>query len=129
MAFPPLRKPTITCACHLLRSKELVAALVSLFAAGCTLHPTNPAPRPGPELAEFSADAKTETIAPVGYPATYQALLAACAQWLSADGVLTNLPPTMPSEFFASSTHLNERGAARYTEALAGQLKPHLRPR
>ena len=66
MAFPPLRKPTITCACHLLRSKELVAALVSLVVAGCTLHPTNPAPRPGPELAEFSADAKTETIAPVG---------------------------------------------------------------
>lgn len=39
-------------------------------------------------------------------------------EWLQADRVLTNLPPTMPDRFFASPTHLNAGGRREYLSPL-----------
>jgi hypothetical protein len=41
---------------------------------------------------------------------------------LIADQPLHELPATLPDAFFASSTHLNERGVKLYTERLATAL-------
>lgn len=46
--------------------------------------------------------------------------------WLEPDGLLAGLPGTLPDELFASVTHLNARGAQRYTQILAEHLRAHL---
>ena len=65
------------------------------------------------------------------HAATRDTLLRQWSQWLDADGTLTQLPATLPDDLFARTTHLNEAGAHRYTEALAqclrGQLAAHHR--
>ncbi len=44
-------------------------------------------------------------------------------QWMQADLLLTNLPPTMPDSCFASTTHLNLEGARLFTKFLAQSLR------
>jgi hypothetical protein len=44
-------------------------------------------------------------------------------EWLEADAALTTLPNTLPDRYFATTTHLNARGRARFTETLAAQLR------
>jgi hypothetical protein len=61
------------------------------------------------------------------YPQLHAELLRQWGQWLKADFVLTNLPPTLPDDSFARSTHLKETSVPPYTEQLATALKPHLR--
>lgn len=45
------------------------------------------------------------------------------SEWLQADRVLTNLPPTMPDRLFASPTHLNAGGRQAYLSTLRDVLK------
>ena len=61
------------------------------------------------------------------YPELQTDLLRQWSQWLQADTALTNLPPTLPDDSFVRTTHLKESVIPRYTEQLAGALKPHLR--
>ena len=69
-----------------------------------------------------------ESFAPPGYPARWQDILGQWGQWIQADILLTNLPPTMPDSCFASTTHLNQQGASRFTEIVARCVEPHLPP-
>jgi hypothetical protein len=62
-----------------------------------------------------------------GYPELQTDLLRQWSQWLQADAPLTNLPPALPDDSFVRTTHLKESFIPRYTEQLAGALKPHLR--
>jgi len=48
------------------------------------------------------------------------------SQWLGADGVLEKLPAILPDDLFASTTHLNERGARLYADLLAHMLSGYL---
>ena len=43
-------------------------------------------------------------------------------EWLQADVLLEDLPPTLPDELFASTAHLNERGQRAYTEMIGRKL-------
>jgi len=61
------------------------------------------------------------------YPQLHAELLRQWSQWLQADAALTNLPPALPEDSFVRTTHLKESVIPRYTEQLAGALKPHLR--
>ena len=63
-----------------------------------------------------------EGFAGLGHAAKHREMLETWGGWLGADRVLTNLPATLPDGLFASTTHLNEGGAALYTEALAKAL-------
>jgi len=54
--------------------------------------------------------------------ARLQEILREWSQWLEADRVLTNLPPTMPDRFFASPTHLNADGRKEYLVPLRAVL-------
>ena len=63
--------------------------------------------------------------APPNYAELHRELLSRWSQWLSADA-LADLPPTLPDELFAKTTHLNERGAAEYTALLARTLSRRL---
>jgi hypothetical protein len=65
-----------------------------------------------------------ESFAPTNYATRWGQLLRQWGQWMGADQVMTNLPATLPDSCFASTTHLNQQGAARYTRSLAEQLKP-----
>jgi hypothetical protein len=65
-----------------------------------------------------------ESFAPTNYPTRWEQLLRRWGQWTGADQVLTDLPATLPDSCFASTTHLNEQGAARYTRSLAERLEP-----
>lgn len=67
-----------------------------------------------------------DSFAPPDYASRYQRILRQWAQWMGADAVLTNLPASMPDRFFASTTHLNEKGSLVYSEILARCLQPHL---
>jgi hypothetical protein len=60
------------------------------------------------------------------YGKNYQEILSRWSGWIKPDVVLSNLPPTLADPFFASQTHLNQRGAKRYTKLLSRSLKPHL---
>jgi hypothetical protein len=65
-----------------------------------------------------------ESFAPENYAARWERLLQQWGQSMGADQVLTNLPPTLPDSCFASTTHLNQQGAERYTRILARWLQP-----
>ena len=67
-----------------------------------------------------------ESFAPTGYATRSQNLLRQWARWMSPEIILTNLPATMPDSSFASTMHLNEPGALRYTEILINCLQPLL---
>jgi hypothetical protein len=54
---------------------------------------------------------------------TCRAMLDQWAGWLGADAVLTNLPPTLPDDLFASVTHLTAPGADTFTALLARELR------
>jgi hypothetical protein len=56
-------------------------------------------------------------------PARVRELLFTWAAWIGADAVLTNLAPVLPDSQFATGTHLNSRGAARFTRQLAFSLR------
>ncbi|HNQ88219.1 MAG TPA: hypothetical protein PKM73_06375 [Verrucomicrobiota bacterium] len=43
--------------------------------------------------------------------------------WLEPDGLLTNLPVTMPDRWFASVTHLNSAGSVEFSGRLAAEVK------
>jgi hypothetical protein len=43
-------------------------------------------------------------------------------RWMQADGLLTNLPPTLPKVCFSTTAHLNPIGQKRFTAALAREL-------
>ena len=49
--------------------------------------------------------------------------------WMQADALLTNLPTTLVDAGFAKSGHLNGRGQAELTTALARELAPLLEPK
>jgi hypothetical protein len=66
------------------------------------------------------------SFAPPNYSKTYQDMLTQWGQWMKADAVLTNLPPTLSDLLFASTTHLNAAGAKHFTRTLATSLKPHI---
>lgn len=68
------------------------------------------------------------SFAPPNYAARRQEMLDQWAQWMRADAQLTDLPPTLPDSFFASTTHLNEAGALYYTTILAKCLEPYVEP-
>ncbi|MCX6926440.1 MAG: hypothetical protein NT154_25015, partial [Verrucomicrobia bacterium] len=65
-----------------------------------------------------------QSFAPEDYPTRWHQLLRQWGQWMAADQVLTNLPATLPDSCFASTTHLNQQGAERYTRMVAQQLQP-----
>ena len=48
------------------------------------------------------------------------------SQWLQADGILEQLPATLPERLFATTTHLNESGARFYTDLLAESLGKYI---
>ena len=58
-----------------------------------------------------------------GHMERYQSMLVQWGQWLQADVVLSNLPPTMEDENFATKTHLTEAGTGIYTKLLAKELR------
>jgi hypothetical protein len=60
------------------------------------------------------------------FPAVHQRMLADWGSWLEADSMLTNLPAVMRDGLFASTTHLNEFGAALYSELIARELAKYL---
>ena len=66
-----------------------------------------------------------ESMAPKDYHLRYQEILAQWGQWMRADVLLSNLPPTMPDFDFASTTHLNHRGVEQYSRRLAAHLETH----
>jgi hypothetical protein len=47
------------------------------------------------------------------------------AIWLEADGVLNDLPITLPASLFASTTHLTETGTREFTARLAELIRNH----
>jgi len=60
--------------------------------------------------------------APPNYAQQHRQMLEQWSQWLGADAALVDLPPTLPDELFAKTTHLNEAGAAEFTTLLARRL-------
>jgi hypothetical protein len=46
-------------------------------------------------------------------------------QYLRADGILTNLPATLPDHCFSTTTHLNPVGAREFTHSLAAVIERH----
>jgi hypothetical protein len=62
------------------------------------------------------------------YPQLHADLLRQWSQWLQADAALTNLPPALPDDSFARTTHLKESVIPRYTEQLAAAVRSHLSP-
>jgi hypothetical protein len=63
-----------------------------------------------------------ESFAPTSYGARWQQMLSQWGQLIGADGVLTNLPAALPDDCFASTTHLNQRGAVQYSRQLVAAL-------
>lgn len=63
-----------------------------------------------------------KSFVPPGHDQRQLVMLNEWGRWLRTDGVLTNLPPSMPDEDFATATHLNGKGAHAYTEMLAREL-------
>ena len=119
---------------------------------GSAIDPHQFVPQPGQGNTEYRLSAKMETAGsafrsalPPGaqlivgitpspqsfvtadYPVRHLTMLADWSQCLQADGVLADLPPTLPDRFFASTTHLNEAGAQLYAKILARSLRQHLR--
>ena len=62
--------------------------------------------------------------APPNYAQQHRQMLEQWSQWLGADAALVGLPPTLPDNLFARTTHLNEAGAAEFTTLLARSLTP-----
>lgn len=62
------------------------------------------------------------SFAPQNYKARAQQILAEWARALGADQSLTNLPTILPDSAFASTTHLNRRGAEDFTRELSNLL-------
>ena len=63
-----------------------------------------------------------ESLASANFTSRWEQLLRQWGQWMGADQVMTNLPATLPDSCFASTTHLNQRGAERYTRLFAERL-------
>lgn len=63
-----------------------------------------------------------EQFAGAKYPEVHQTILQQWSGWLGADAVL-DLPPTLPDENFARTTHLKPEAVADYTAALAKSLE------
>jgi hypothetical protein len=57
-----------------------------------------------------------------GHDQQCEKMLQEWSAWLGADGALKSLPFSMPDDLFASTTHLNQSGAKRFTELLAASL-------
>lgn len=53
------------------------------------------------------------------YPEVRMRLLTQWDKWLNPDGLLEELPPTLPDKSFARTTHLKESAVADYTTRLA----------
>ena len=58
-----------------------------------------------------------------GYPQLCRKVVMELKEALRADAGLTNLPPTLPDHYFATSTHLNELGARQYSHYLGRALR------
>jgi hypothetical protein len=58
-----------------------------------------------------------------GHDQQCEKMLQEWSAWLGANGALKSLPFSMPDDLFASTTHLNERGAKEFTELLAAALR------
>ena len=63
-----------------------------------------------------------ESFVEANYRQRYPEMLNKWSAWLRAARALADLPPTMPDNLFASTTHLNEAGQKLYTEALSRSL-------
>ena len=61
--------------------------------------------------------------APPNYAPQHRQMLQQWSQWLGADAALVELPPTLPDNLFATTTHLNEAGATEFTTLLARSLR------
>jgi hypothetical protein len=66
--------------------------------------------------------------APPNYARQHRQMLEQWSRWLGADAALVDLPPTLPDDLFAKTTHLNEAGAAEFTTLLARSLSARLGP-
>ena len=71
------------------------------------------------------------TPAPAGfvdrnYPEIHRQMLLQWGAWLDSN-ILEELPAVLPDELFAKTTHLNNRGAQRYTRELARALESHVK--
>ena len=62
-----------------------------------------------------------------GFAGQQRELLKQWGEWLGADGLLDDLPASLPDEQFASTTHLKPSAVAAYTEALAQSIHSRLR--
>jgi hypothetical protein len=60
--------------------------------------------------------------APPNYARQHRQMLEQWSQWLGADAALVDVPPTLPDDLFAKTTHLNEAGAAEFTTLLGRSL-------
>ena len=61
------------------------------------------------------------------FPGQQRELLKQWGDWLSADGLLDDLPASLPDEQFARTTHLKPWVVTAYTEALAQSIQLRLR--
>lgn len=59
------------------------------------------------------------------YPEVHARMLSQWAEWLQADAVLDDLPPVLPDDAFATTTHLNEQARSVYTESVAQAVAKH----
>jgi hypothetical protein len=66
--------------------------------------------------------------APPNFAQQHRQMLERWSQWLGADAALVDLPPTLPDDLFAKTTHLNEAGTAEFTTLLARSLSSRLSP-
>ncbi|MFH0878599.1 MAG: hypothetical protein V2A34_02690, partial [Lentisphaerota bacterium] len=62
------------------------------------------------------------------YDATRMELLQQWTEAIGADAVLSSLPATLPDALFASTTHLNDKGAKVFTDQLSTALRKASNP-
>ncbi|MBI4659349.1 MAG: hypothetical protein HY735_10960 [Verrucomicrobia bacterium] len=67
-----------------------------------------------------------ESFVPPTHGERYREMLSRWSQWLAADAALAGLPPTLPDDLFASTTHLDEAGQRLFTGILAQNLTAQL---
>jgi hypothetical protein len=63
-----------------------------------------------------------------GFATARDQMLIRLNEYLGADILFTNLPPTLPNGFCANEVHLNQRGAEHFTRLLAAELENSLWP-
>lgn len=67
-----------------------------------------------------------EKFAGANFPQRQSELLRQWGEWLRADGVLADMPATLPDDQFASTTHLKPEAVPGYTRTLAASIRSRL---